>query len=230
MSTATATTRPAPAATLSTTTLLRRATKGDPSAWEEIVRRYSPLVVTRVRTFRLQDADTLDAVQMTWLRLAENCQRIRCPEHLGGWLATTATHECIRICRQGKHTTLTTEATWENTPDPTTSLEQHIIDTETMQVLRDLVTDLPPRQRTLIQALFTTNPRSYAEVARTTGIPIGSIGPTRARALEQLRRSLNKHKPKPEDDRPQPAPRRGALSSCWVSSVTRGGTDRGGVS
>jgi DNA-directed RNA polymerase specialized sigma24 family protein len=71
--------------------------------------------------------------------------------------------------------------------DPAIGPEQHAIDMDTAQTLRDLLTELAPRKRNLLQALFTDNPRPYAEIARTTGIPIGSIGPTRTRALRQLR-------------------------------------------
>jgi DNA-directed RNA polymerase specialized sigma24 family protein len=70
--------------------LLARASDGDPAAWEEVVRRYDKLVLATVRSFRLQDADALDAVQTTWLRLAENAHRVLWPERLGGWLVTTA--------------------------------------------------------------------------------------------------------------------------------------------
>jgi DNA-directed RNA polymerase specialized sigma24 family protein len=57
--------------------------------------------------------------------------------------------------------------------------------------LRSLVTKLPLRGRTLLQALFSDSPQSYAEIARVTGIPVGSMGPTRARALRQLHRMLD---------------------------------------
>jgi hypothetical protein len=79
--------------------LLLRAGAGNPAARDELVRRYSGVVLATVRSFRLQDADAGHAVQMTWLRLAENCHRIQQPERLGGWLATTARRECRRILR-----------------------------------------------------------------------------------------------------------------------------------
>jgi DNA-directed RNA polymerase specialized sigma24 family protein len=87
----------------------------------------------------------------------------------------------------------TSEVAWENTTDAGVGPEQHALDAETARILRGLVADLPAHQRTLVQALFAEDPRPYAEVARTTGIPIGGIGPTRARALQQLRRGLDKH-------------------------------------
>ncbi|MDQ3885830.1 MAG: sigma-70 family RNA polymerase sigma factor [Actinomycetota bacterium] len=180
-------------AALDVAELLLEAGEGDPVAWEEILRRYSSAVFAKVRTFRLQDADALDAVQMTWLRLAENIHRIQHPERLGGWLASTASRECLNILRQGKRAPAPTDAVVDNVVDPSVSPEQRVIDAETAQTLRNLVAELPPRRRTLLRELFTDHPRPYAELAASTGIPIGSIGPSRGRALCQLRQMLDNH-------------------------------------
>ncbi len=180
-----------PGTTMSTAELLLAAGEGNASAWEEIVRRYGRLVSTSVRSFGLQDADALDAVQMTWLRLAENCHRIQFPERLAGWLATTASRECLRILRQAKHTANAAETVAENIVDPSVGPEERAVNADTARVLGNLVAELPPSKRTLVRALFAEVPQPYDEVARNTGIPIGSIGPTRARALQQLRRMLD---------------------------------------
>ena len=82
--------------------LLEGIRNGDAAAFNEIVRRYGKHVTMTVRSFRLQEADALDAVQMTWMRLAENTHRIQFPERLGGWLATTARRECLCILCQVK--------------------------------------------------------------------------------------------------------------------------------
>ena len=185
----TATARCAPTtASLSVTDLLRRTSDGDQAAWEEIMRRYRHLVLAKVRSFRLQDADTHDAVQMTWLRLAENHHRIQFPEQLGSWLTTTASRVCLSILHDAEHTSNDTAV--ENMADPSLGPEQHVIDQDTAQTLHDLIAKLAPRKRTLLQALLADEPPRYAELARNTGIPPGSIGPTRARALRQLRQEL----------------------------------------
>ena len=194
----TATTSYAPAvATSSVADLLLRAGDGDPAAWEEILRRYGKLVSSTVRSFRLQDADALDAVQMTWLRLAENADRVQFPEQLGGWLATIARRECLRILRQAKLGPHLTDVTLETVSDPSAGPEQHAIDANTTRTLRKLVDELSPRRRTLIWMLFTDNPSSYSKLSRITGIPIGGIGPTRSRILRQLRDKINEHEVRP---------------------------------
>ena len=181
---------PPAAAPDSVACLLHKIRNGDSAAWNEIIRRYGRLVTTTVRSFRLQEADALDAVQMTWLRLAENTHRIQFPERLGGWLATTARRECLHILRQVKPMPGLVDMTPDAVADPSAGPEQHVIDADTAETLRRLVSELPPRRRTLVRMLFTDHARSYAEVAQTAGIPPGGIGPTRARALRQLRDRL----------------------------------------
>ncbi|MGH3939297.1 MAG: RNA polymerase sigma factor [Pseudonocardiaceae bacterium] len=174
--------------------LLSRARNGEPDAWAEIVRRYSNVVFATVRSFRLQDADVLDAVQMTWLRLAENVHRVQAPDRLAGWLATTARRECLHILRQqARHAPTLVDAVEVNVVDPGIGPEQRVIDGDVKRVLWRLVAELPPRRRILLRALFTDNPCTYTEVARTAGISPGGIGPTRARALKQLRLRLDEH-------------------------------------
>ncbi|MGH3874036.1 MAG: RNA polymerase sigma factor [Pseudonocardiaceae bacterium] len=180
-------------ATTSVADLLSRVGDGDPAAWDEIFRRYGKLVTMTVRSFRMQEADALDAVQMTWLRLRENAHRVQFPERLAGWLATTARRECLHILRQAKRTSDGIGMVPETVPDPAVSPEQRVIDADVTRTLWELVAELSPRRRTLLRTLFTDNPRSYDEVARVTGIPPGGIGPTRARALQQLRRRLDEH-------------------------------------
>jgi RNA polymerase sigma factor (sigma-70 family) len=131
---------------------------------------------------------------MTWLRLAENAHQVQHPERLGGWLATTARRECLYILRQAKRRSHLTDVALETVSDPSTGPEQHAIDAHTTQTLRKLIDELSPRRRALIRMLFTDNSCSYAEVARITEIPLGGIGPTRARALRQLRNKLDEHK------------------------------------
>jgi DNA-directed RNA polymerase specialized sigma24 family protein len=97
---------------------LREIRDGDLAAWDEIIHRYKKIVFTTVRSFRLHDADALDAVWITWLRLAENADQVQFPERLDRWLATTARRECLRIRRQAKSGPTITNTTPETTADP----------------------------------------------------------------------------------------------------------------
>jgi len=164
--------------------LLRTAGQGDERAWEEIVARYRGLVGSVVRSFRLQEADARDAEQRTWLRLVENRSHVRDPQRLGGWLTTTAMRECLRILRESRGVV---PLEIDVLPDPGRGVEERVVDADTVTRLRGIMAALPPRGRTVMQELFSDEPRPYAEVARDTGIPVGSLGPTRQRLLRRVR-------------------------------------------
>jgi RNA polymerase sigma factor (sigma-70 family) len=167
--------------------LLQSARSGDERAWTEIVRRYRGLVTAVVRSYRLQDADAHDAEQRTWLRLVEHRDAVRDPERLGGWLATTASRECLRILRESR-AVVTDEL--DAVPDPNRAVEDQVVDADTVSRLWTIVAALPPRGRSIMMELFAEDPRPYSEVARATGIPVGSLGPSRARLIGRVRRSF----------------------------------------
>jgi RNA polymerase sigma factor (sigma-70 family) len=181
-------------ATDSMADLLLRISDGDAAAWDEIIRRYGKLVSRTVRSFRLQEADALDAMQMTWLRLAENVHRVRFPEQLGGWLTTTARRECLHILRQVKLGPYPSDVVPDTVSESSVGPEQYAIAAYTTQTLRKAIDELSPLRRKLIRMLFTDDYCSYAEAARIARTPLGGIGPTRARALRQLRDKLDDHK------------------------------------
>lgn len=176
---------------LSVVDLLDAISEGDSSAWEELVYRYGGLVTAAVRSFRLPHADALDAVQSTWMHLVENHRRVRHPEHLGGWLVTTARRECLRILRHTKRTVNAGVAINES-PDHSVDPEHQVVSAVTAETLRKLVAELTPRQQRVLCALFVDE-HPYAAISRVTGIPQGSIGPTRIRALTVLRQRLCDH-------------------------------------
>ena len=146
-----------------------------------------------------QAALVLNAAEVTFVlpiengRVPENLHRIQHSERLGDWLATTAARECLHIVRHAQRTPALANAMVDALIEPSASPEEHVINAYTAQTLRTLITELPPRRRRLLRALFTDHPVPYAELSRTTGIPPGSIGPTRTRALRQLRRMLHNH-------------------------------------
>ena len=168
--------------------LLQSANSGDERAWTEIVERYRGLVCAVVRSYRMQDADAHDAEQRTWLRLVEHRDAVRDPERLGGWLATTAARECLRMLRE-RRAVVTDEL--DAVPDPHRTVEDQVVDADTVSRLWTIVAALPPRGRTIMMELFADDPRPYADVARDTGIPIGSLGPSRARLIDRVRRSFD---------------------------------------
>lgn len=178
--------------------LVRAALGGDRAGWDGLVQRYSGLVWSVTRGYRLGPADAADVFQTTWLRLAEHLGRIDKPSQVGAWLATTARHEALRIARGASRIVPADEATLVALGQVDDySPERAALDAEQAQLNSDRAArlwrafgELPPRCRKLLRILLAAPPPSYAEVAAAMGMPVGSIGPTRARCLRRLRDRL----------------------------------------
>jgi RNA polymerase sigma factor (sigma-70 family) len=178
---------PHPSSDTSPGPLVSAASAGDQSAWDALVERYGGLVWSVARAHRLSQADAADVSQTTWLRLVEHLGRLRDPDKVGAWLAATARHECLRVIRH----------TGRFVPDDDIELYQGADDVpmharlsaaEEQSALWRALEAIGERCRTLLRVLMADPPPSYDEVAAALSMPIGSIGPTRARCLEQLRR------------------------------------------
>lgn len=169
--------------------LLRGAADGDSAAWEELVDRFSGLVWSVARGFHLDRAATDDVSQTVWLRLAEHCGRIREPERLAGWLATTTRNEALRVVKGRQRTTLV-ESFAESAPDHEVPTDERLLDGETLDEVLGAFGRLDPASQQLLRLLCVEPPLDYQTISEITGRPIGSIGPTRGRCLQKLRRFL----------------------------------------
>ena len=168
--------------------LVRAAASGDDEAWESLVDRFAELVWAVARSHGLSTADAADVSQTTWLRLAEHAQGIHHPERIAGWLATTARNESIRILRRG-HRDIPVGSRHEVPVDEETSdVATRLLDEERDRLLMQAFDKLPSRCKTLLRVLTAAPAPSYAQASEVLEMPIGSIGPTRARCLEHLRR------------------------------------------
>lgn len=167
--------------------LVGAARSGDQAAWEALVDRFGALVWAVARSFRLPDSDAADVSQTTWLRLVENLERLREPDRVGAWLATTARHESLAVLRrQGRVVPLDDDDDQEDraTIEPGAGL----LRSERDVALWSTFTTLTSRCQALLRLLVADPPAAYEEVSAVLDMPVGSIGPTRARCLEHLRR------------------------------------------
>jgi RNA polymerase sigma factor (sigma-70 family) len=171
-------------------TLLRAASEGDQEAWNAITDRFTSLLWSVARSYRLGSDDAEDVVQNTWLRLLENLTKIDNPEALPGWLATTARREALGILRRRGRTVLTRdEDLGVDLADPTsTELDSALLEDERDVELWASFAKLPERCQQLLRVLMACDRPVYAEVSAAFDMPIGSIGPTRMRCLERLRK------------------------------------------
>ena len=171
--------------------LVIRARAGESRAYEELVERHQRQVWAAVRGFRLSDADAHDAIQMTWLRLVENLNRLNDPSRLGAWLTTTAKRECLRLIRRRNREIGTPEEFFDAVVDERQpSPEQQVTQEAMAEVLWDLVGELPVRAQDLLKAVTSVDRPAYADISKATGMAVGSIGPTRGRYLNRLRKLI----------------------------------------
>jgi RNA polymerase sigma factor (sigma-70 family) len=177
--------------------LVNAAAHGDATAWEALVERFSQLVWSVIRAHRLSDADVEDVWQVTWFRLTSNLHKIKDPERVGAWLASTARHEALRVIRTNRRVTpvddLDSVSSWVTHHSPEQAVldsEQAAAEAERLRRLAEAFDLMPERCRRLLRLLMATPPPSYTEVSEALGMPMGSIGPTRARCLDCLRKIM----------------------------------------
>ena len=166
---------------------MERAARGTESAWQEIVARYSPLVLAVCRDYGLRGVDVEDVAGSVWLLLVANVSRIREPEALPGWLRTTIRHECLMLLRH-KNRQIPTDGTLIGDASES-EIDAELIGAERRDAAHDAFALLPERDRELLSMLFADPPRPYREISSVLGIPVGAIGPTRARCLARARRT-----------------------------------------
>ena len=174
---------------LAVSLLVKAAADGDQGAWDALVEAFAPTVWAIARGHRLSSADAADVFQTTWLRLTQHLDALEEPERVGAWLAATARRECLRVLRLGGQQVAGGPDSGL-VPDPTTpvSPDGDVVAHERMRVVNQLVEELPPRSQILLRLLSVDSPLSYRDISEALSMPIGSIGPTRARALERVRR------------------------------------------
>ena len=175
--------------TLTVTALVQAAGEGDPGAWKSLVERYTPLVASVIVGYRLRGPDVEDVVQTVWLRLIEHLGDLREPRALPMWLITTARNECVRVLKAGQRTQLfdPLEERDDLLRGEDVDLDERLLAAERHQLLLAAFGELPEHHRELLLLLMADPPVPYAEISSRLGIPVGSIGPTRARALQRLR-------------------------------------------
>lgn len=170
---------------------LRDAAGGDPRAWDALVDQFGALVWSVARAHRLSAADAADVSQTTWLRLVEHFGAIKQPERLGAWLATTARRECLAVIQKRSRQVPVedpSELSQASLDEP--PADGPLLHAEEQSVLASAFGRLAERCQRLLRMLMSDPPPEYEEVAAALAMPVGSIGPTRARCLERLKREV----------------------------------------
>jgi RNA polymerase sigma factor (sigma-70 family) len=163
---------------------------GDESAWRALSEQYEPLLRWLARRCGLSAEDAGDAVQVTWLRCLEHIDQLTDADKLNSWLVTICRRECIRMATRARREVPL------DAPDIARLFDDahEASDPCTETALRDqsnrlylAILALPGRQRAVLVELLSREDQSYLDLSRRLGLPVGSIGPTRQRAVSRLR-------------------------------------------
>ena len=175
------------------TDLLEAAVRGDHTAWRDLLERHQRLVSHVVARYRLSPDDAADVIQTTWLRLIENIASIRDPACLPGWLSTTAARESLAARRRRSREVSIGD--YDATDPQQVDVDDLVSAKLRAGHLRQAMVTLPQRERRLVEVLLSPEEPSYREISDQLGMPVGSIGPVRQRALHRLRTSLAEDDP-----------------------------------
>lgn len=172
--------------------LILACRRGDPHAWERLLDKYERLVFSIPLSYGLSREDAADITQLTFTILIESLDSLREDSRLGPWLATVARRHTWRLLHRYRRESTGEEANLMESAVLLGRAEDDSLERwELVEWLHYGLSRIGERCRELLTALyFDPDQPSYAEVAARLGMPVGSIGPTRARCLERLRQVL----------------------------------------
>lgn len=169
-----------------------RLAAGDPSAWNALVEAHSSGLYRMARRHGLARADAEDVVQITWLRCLERVSTVREPSALPSWLRATARNESLRrvhgLRRVIPRDHTDHDTSWEAAHEPVADVADIVVRRDEARCLWAAISDLPERQQRVLATLLHADDEGYREGAQSLGVPMGSLGPTRQRAIARLRR------------------------------------------
>jgi RNA polymerase sigma factor (sigma-70 family) len=163
--------------------LIERCLKGDQDAWKDLVKRYERLVYSIARTLCSDPEDISDVFQQVWLELYQQLADVKKIEAIPAWLMTVTRRRSYAVL----HARYGQEPLQQDVPQVSESLSQ----IEREHSLERAFSQLPDRCRRLIDLLYLdASEPTYSQISKAMDIPEASIGPTRARCLEKLRKLL----------------------------------------
>jgi RNA polymerase sigma factor (sigma-70 family) len=170
--------------------------RGDPAAWDSLVDRYAALIYSIPLKYGFREADAADVFQSVCVTLLEKLGTVREPRGLAAWIITTTSRQCLALVHRQtreRNRTADRQITAEfEAAAPDQLPEDEMLALERQHIVRAAVNQLPPKCRGLIEGLFSDahEQTSYQQLADRLGVPMNSLGPTRARCLSRLRHLL----------------------------------------
>lgn len=174
------------------TRLVKECLSGNEAAWGMLIEKYKALIYSIPFKYQLPPQDAADIFQSTCTELLSRLAELREPRALPKWLMQVAHHECYRWKRMQQR--VVSRDAEPDLPEPEIPpiAESIVQQTQEEQMLREAVSTLTPQCRRLVELLFFETPaRPYSDVAKELGLAVGSIGFTRQKCMDRLRRQLD---------------------------------------
>ena len=169
-------------------TMIRGGGAKREAAWSDMLRRHTPKMYGVARSFDIDQATAEDLVQTAWLRFLERSDQLRDTSSVGPWLCMIVRNEARRLVTRRR--TIPIADGWETRPADTPPPVAGMIAAEQAVALRSAFARLGDDCRQLLTLMLADPALSYDEIAAALDRPRGSLGPSRQRCLEHLRRLL----------------------------------------
>ncbi len=178
--------------------LIEACLSGDNRAWDALISRYQRFIYSLAHRLGCSDADSDDVFQVASLRLYQHLEGVRNQESIAAWLATLVRNEVYRLHRRRSVVPMSDLGLEESeaagslvgSREAAVTPEQAALASERQQMLLDALGELKSPCRELLSRLYHEDSPGYAMVAAELGLPMGSIGPMRARCLKRLEKKL----------------------------------------
>ncbi len=161
---------------------------GDEGAWALLIQRYQRLIYTIPLRFGMPPAPAEEIFQEVCLILLQKLHTLQDQMRLSAWLVTVTRRACMKHWHQSP-TSASLDDLVDQSPEYDGDLDEDLLILERRHTLQQALERLDGRCRQLLEALFLADrPPSYQQLARDLNMVEGSIGPTRARCLQKIRR------------------------------------------
>ena len=172
--------------------LVKECVSGNEEAWSSLIEKYKALIYSIPVKYGLPPHEAADVFQSTCMELLTRLPQLREPRALPKWLMQVAHHQCYRWKRQQRRVVSRDAEPDLPVPETPAIAESLVQQTQEEQMLRQAMAFLTPQCRRLVELLFfEVPPRPYSDVAAELGLAVGSIGFTRQKCIERLRRHLD---------------------------------------
>ncbi len=172
--------------------MIKRCLDGDDQAWERLVDTITPVIFATCRSMRLSEGASLDVFGQVCYLLLTNLSRLKSAEKLISYTVTMTRREILAGFRRSKlmdehRRREMAEGVIGDMDTPEDSVDK----AQRTELLMKAIMRLPEKEAHLMWYLFLDEREpSYEEISKRLDIPVASIGPTRIRCLEKLRRIM----------------------------------------